>query len=1000
MISHLGKKLLLWIVVLVIIPLGLVSMVVYSQGKRIISDQIYAILHITADSIEARLLSILDDKRHRVYDYGSDGYIQEKLRSINQGTSELASVSELNQHLSRNKKSLDPDILDIFLFDQKGRLVASTNPEILKNSLQYGWVRGINERAIESRYTEQKFSMSAPVIDKVKGEVLGFATAIFRASTLNDKLTFLSTGAPGLDSSLIEKGSILVIDKDLKVISSNNAGMIGKRFDKNIVTETFATGVKSTEEFRGVFNEPRIGLSFYINEPNWVVIPSFEKSAIFSPVERLALKTMPFMYAGLILVVALTFFLTQRFTYFVSEASRAAKRISEGRFDERISIDGSGRPYGLLRAIRRLRKPSVSQKAAQGGGDEISQLVASFNQMAESLSKSAREKEHYMQEIKDSEERYRTLFDFAEDSMLTVDSFGRVTAVNKRLEDVLGYTETELLGTEFAAILDEKELDAFGSAFRQAISGLKPPTAEMEVRSKKGSLITMETDLTHVRMKKKEPAVQIHLRNVAKSKLLEKEVMLERNKLAAIVESMGDGLDVVDKDFTIQFMNRRFLQTFGPEAIGKKCYDVFTGKNVPCDGCPIVSSPSSDSVPEVTTPYGQTLLILHSPIRNMDGTVSYVEIFKDVTEKRRLESAIRELELYNTLFDYAEDSMLMVDLDGRIVAVNKREEKVIGYSGEEVINSHTVSILPEKSQNVFNEFFRRALDGEKPPTVEIEVKGREKPLTMEMDLTRIKKTDKGGLVVVHLRDISRRKDLERQLISAERIAALSHFSSTIAHDLRNPIIGIRQRLKSVQGALQLKEHESRIFTDIIYASELLLGMINDVLDVHRNSYDDLPLIISEFVVAEAVEDAVKLLEIEAQEKKVEVAFSTGHRSLKIYGDKRRLQRVFINLLDNAIKYSDAGKRIELTYEPIRSEDAYSMLFKIEDEGTGINPSKINSIFEPLYKTGRKGGATGTGLGLHFCKVVVDAHGGQIWAENRPGRGAAFYVKIPIGYGGI
>jgi two-component system phosphate regulon sensor histidine kinase PhoR len=250
--------------------------------------------------------------------------------------------------------------------------------------------------------------------------------------------------------------------------------------------------------------------------------------------------------------------------------------------------------------------------------------------------------------------------------------------------------------------------------------------------------------------------------------------------------------------------------------------------------------------------------------------------------------------------------------------------------------------------------------------------------------------------VIHLRDITKKKELEGQLLRAERLNALSHFSSMLAHDLRNPIIGIRQRLKSLKSTIGTSSPEAtnRVLADIISSSELLLGLINDVLDVYQNSYEDLPLIFSTFPVTEAVEEAVKLLQIEAEEKNMRVCLHCEDRSTTIHADMRRLKRVFINLLDNAIQYSDAGGRVDITFR-LTGGGGGELLFAIEDEGIGIPPSKLASIFEPLYKVGKKESKRGTGLGLYFCKVIVDAHCGKIWAENRPEKGAVFYITLPV-----
>lgn len=371
---------------------------------------------------------------------------------------------------------------------------------------------------------------------------------------------------------------------------------------------------------------------------------------------------------------------------------------------------------------------------------------------------------------------------------------------------------------------------------------------------------------------------------------------------------------------------------------------------------------------------------------------------RDITERKKLEGAIRESEeKYKNLFDSLTDSLFMLDTEGRVTAVNRKQEEVLGYLRDIIIGREFPAILSEEDRKKFADLLERTLGGNNQPTVEVSVLNqRGELLIMEMDIIGIRKNEKMDFMVIHLRDITKKKELEGQLLRAERFNALSHFSSMLAHDLRNPIIGIRQRLKSLQSTIGTSNPKvtNRVLADIISSSELLLGLINDVLDVYQNSYEDLPLIFSTFPVTEAVEEAIKLLQIEAEEKNMRVCLHCEDRSTAIHADMRRLKRVFINLLDNAIQYSDAGGKVDITFR-LTGDGGDELLFAIEDEGIGIPPLKLASIFEPLYKVGKKESKRGTGLGLYFCKVIVDAHCGKIWAENRPEKGAVFYITLPV-----
>ncbi|MBI5194092.1 MAG: HAMP domain-containing protein [Nitrospirae bacterium] len=359
------------------------------------------------------------------------------------------------------------------------------------------------------------------------------------------------------------------------------------------------------------------------------------------------------------------------------------------------------------------------------------------------------------------------------------------------------------------------------------------------------------------------------------------EIKLERDKLNTVMDSLGDGLVLLDESYKIQYMNATFIYLYGKGSIGKNCREVFGVGGMPCKGC---SQKNRDEhkphTIEATTNKGLTYLITHSCIKNLDGSISIVEIFKDITIRKRL---------------------------------------------------------------------------------------------------------------------------EQQLLYSERLAALSQFSSTFAHDLRNPIVAIKKTLEMLNNSAAINKDDENssplfkggrggVYIDLIANCDLLLGLVNDVLDIHQVSYKNLPLIYSSFSIGHALEEVVRLLRIEAEERKLNVIIENDH-DIHLNGDKRRIQRVFINLLSNAIRYSPPEGKIKMSFTT--EEESSNLLFKIEDDGPGIAPAELTKVFDIFYKKEMNGIKGGTGLGLYFCKVVVDAHGGRIWAGNRENGGAVFYLSIPI-----
>ena len=358
------------------------------------------------------------------------------------------------------------------------------------------------------------------------------------------------------------------------------------------------------------------------------------------------------------------------------------------------------------------------------------------------------------------------------------------------------------------------------------------------------------------------------------------EIRLEKDKLNTIMDNIGEGLLILDQDCKIMHMNAKFIKELGRDSIGKSCREVFGFQDVFCNDCSVKRE--VDFRPhtlEVETTKGRSYIITHSRIKNIDGTVSTVEVFTDITDRKRL---------------------------------------------------------------------------------------------------------------------------EQQLLYTERVSVLSRFSSTFAHDLRNPIIAVKKTLEMLRdssGSNSLRTN-NEIYTDLISTCELTLCLVNDVLDVHQVSYSDLPLIYSTFSLAEALAEVVKILRIEAMERNnvIEITGADEDNNISVEGDKRRIQRVFINLLSNAIRHSPHSGTIKMTFRAVTQgnpSDYPYLFFSMEDEGPGLSPSDLSKVFDLFYKKDCETIKSGTGLGLYFCKVVINAHGGRIWAENKMTGGAVFNIEMPL-----
>lgn len=612
-----------------------------------------------------------------------------------------------------------------------------------------------------------------------------------------------------------------------------------------------------------------------------------------------------------------------------------------------------------------------------------------------------KKRESALNQIKNPAEIYKNLFDHAEDAMAMVDSTGTIIAINKREEKIIGYKRKLLIGKNFANLLQKQYKGIFFDCLKQTFEGKKPSTEEVRILSKRRGVLAMELDLECIKKGKTVSFAQIHLRDITEQKLLEKQIIVEKEKLETILESMGDGLDIVDKDHRIQYMNRAFIKLFGNDSIGKRCYKVFTHNKKPCEKCPVKIDMTKTGILEVASVHGRTYLVIHSPFKNLDGTTSILEIFKDITDKKKLEEKIQISEdRYKTLFDRAADSVFILDQSGKIVGVNKREEEAIGFLTNNLIGRKFTSLLLKEDKTVFKEKISNLVKGRVTPIAEIRLKNSEKKLlTMEMEIVGLLEKDEFHYAQIHLRDITKNKELEHQLLKSERLAVLSDFSSALAHDLRNPVIGIIKVLCGLKGRIGTVDSNitEEILDEVITSNRLLLGIINDVFDMYQNSYTGLSLLISQFSFHNAISEVIQLLKHEAEDAGVKIKLFSDKKDIIFKGDKRRIQRVFINLLVNAIKFSPVNGCVKIILTKIKNSSENYLLCKVNDEGLGVPPSDSKRIFELFQKKSREKvtDRSGLGLGLYFCRVVVEAHNGKIWVENNQDRGASFRIKFPL-----
>jgi two-component system, sensor histidine kinase and response regulator len=237
---------------------------------------------------------------------------------------------------------------------------------------------------------------------------------------------------------------------------------------------------------------------------------------------------------------------------------------------------------------------------------------------------------------------------------------------------------------------------------------------------------------------------------------------------------------------------------------------------------------------------------------------------------------------------------------------------------------------------------------------------------------------------------------QRRLVEqlSQANAAKNRFLGMAAHDLRNPLASIRGFAEFLRDGVvgKLTADQLDLVSTIHSASQEMLQMVNELLDVATIEAGELKLTLEQAALVDIVEKSIYLTNIEAAKKGTKIVLATGIRPAAALVDPHKMRQVVDNLLSNAVKYSPPGSTV--TVDLAATEGGHSI--SVSDQGPGIPETEHSRLFKDFGRTSVKptGGEKSTGLGLAICRKIVEAHRGTITATNLPERGCVFRVFLP------
>jgi PAS domain S-box-containing protein len=493
-------------------------------------------------------------------------------------------------------------------------------------------------------------------------------------------------------------------------------------------------------------------------------------------------------------------------------------------------------------------------------------------------------------------------------------------------------------------------------------------------------------------------------------------------KERAIIEGALDGVIAIDRDGRITTWNCQAERMFGwtaAEAIGQQFADVVL--NGRCND--LMASGLMDPESETVSKWRQRceLVGVHrsgrdfpielatTPIRH-GNEITFCAFVRDISERKEAEHALRTSEgqarRLAVVAAHTHNAVVITDVDTRIEWVNEGFTRITGYTLDEVVGRKPGQFLQGPGTDPEQvEFMRSRIRAGLPFQTEIKnysKSGREYWLAIEVQPLRTSDGRLTGFMAIEA-DITSRKTAEQELRRAKELAeaaneAKSAFLANMSHEIRTPLTGILGFTEVLRSGT-VSGPQTQSYLGIIHSCGThLLTLLNDILDLSKIEAGRMDFENVQCSPQQVVTDVLSLLRVRAQEKGLALeAVWTTDVPESIQTDPARLRQLLMNLIANAIKFTEKGS-VSVLIAARRDISGWTLEFTIRDTGIGIAPEQIGRIFLPFDQADnsitRKFG--GTGLGLAISRHIALGLGGDITVESRQGHGSTFKATIATG----
>ncbi len=617
-------------------------------------------------------------------------------------------------------------------------------------------------------------------------------------------------------------------------------------------------------------------------------------------------------------------------------------------------------------------------------------------------------------DLRDSQKRYRALFEQFNDAVFIINPDGRFLKVNQKAATMLGYGIDELVGVEIQQIIAPAEHDESQSLLAAFKVGQVSPVYERTLIKKDGAKIITEVNITLMVDDSGDLLhIQAVVRDITQRKQAETALRMSEERHRIISELISDfaysvavGVDGSMEYEWVTFDPLIRLTGFTVEELEEKTkWDIYHPDDrlkLAEDRQKLLKGEAVTGEYRIFTKNGDVIWIhaYRRPIwdEKQNRVVRFHAVSQDITNRKITEEAHRKSEeRFRLVAQVTSDALYDLDLVTKTIWRNEGYQKLFGFphTTTQELSWWTDGIHPDDRIDVLESGYK-AIDGDSQTWErEYRFKDYEGKYIDIVDKRYIMRSETGTAlrIIGAISDITQRKQAERQAlelnIEREKVRLLSEFITALSHDFRTPLTIITTSIHLLRKSTD-PEYQADQFEKLQQQVAHIEKLVDGIVTMSRLDHD-IEVNLQQTDLNELIIYADIHKQKDYKAKELSVTFQLDRRLPRIQVNQEWMYRSFLNLLENAILYTPDGGAI--TIETCGREDMF--IFEITDTGIGISQESLQYIFDPLYRAEKHRPTGGQGLGLTIAKRVIDKHGGRIEVESAMGQGSTFRICLPM-----